>query len=81
VSDPTRGVLYADTSALVKLVVREAETEALDRTIVEWDRIATSEIAAIELPAPRHAHAPTDAATSPTDASSSNSSPPSAWSP
>jgi uncharacterized protein len=44
------GVVYADTSALVKLVVREAETEALTEQVSEWERIATSDITTIELP-------------------------------
>lgn len=44
------GVLYVDTSALVKLVIREGESEAIEAEISSWERIATSEIAAIELP-------------------------------
>jgi len=43
------GVLYADTSALVKLAVEEAETDALRRELNEWDAIATSVITEIEL--------------------------------
>jgi predicted nucleic acid-binding protein len=43
------GVLYADTSALVKLVVREAESDAIEAEIARWARIVTSEIAAVEL--------------------------------
>jgi predicted nucleic acid-binding protein len=50
VADPTAGVLYADTSALVKLVVREAESDAIEAEVSRWDLIATSDIAAIELP-------------------------------
>jgi uncharacterized protein with PIN domain len=50
VAEPTEGVLYADTSALVKLVVREAESDAIEAEVARWDRIATSDIAAIELP-------------------------------
>lgn len=49
-AEPTEGVLYADTSALVKLVVREAESEAIEAEVSRWDRVATSDIAAIELP-------------------------------
>lgn len=49
-ADPTAGVLYADTSALVKLVVREAESDAIEAEVSRWDRIATSDITAIELP-------------------------------
>jgi predicted nucleic acid-binding protein len=50
VAEPTEGVLYADTSALVKLVVREVESDAIEAEVARWDLIATSEIAAIELP-------------------------------
>jgi predicted nucleic acid-binding protein len=50
VTESTAGVLYADTSALVKLAVREVESDAVEAEITRWDRIATSEIAAIELP-------------------------------
>ena len=42
-------VLYADTSALVKLVVREAESDAIEADAARWDLIATGDIAAIEL--------------------------------
>ena len=49
-TESAEGVLYADTSALVKLVVREAESDALEAEIARWELIATSEIAAIELP-------------------------------
>lgn len=44
------GIIYADTSAIVKLVVREAETDAMTEAATEWERIATSEITTIELP-------------------------------
>jgi predicted nucleic acid-binding protein len=50
VAESTDGVLYADTSALVKLVVREAESDALETEISRWDRIAASDIVSIELP-------------------------------
>jgi predicted nucleic acid-binding protein len=43
------GVLYADTSALVKLVVREAETDALRVELEQWRDVATSVITEIEL--------------------------------
>jgi predicted nucleic acid-binding protein len=33
VADVQTGVLYLDTSALVKLVVREAETDALEQEL------------------------------------------------
>jgi len=48
VADPT-GVLYADTSALVKLAVEEAETHALRLELTRWDAVATSVITEIEL--------------------------------
>lgn len=41
--------VYADTSALVKLVVAEAETNALSADATAWERIVTSEITVIEL--------------------------------
>jgi predicted nucleic acid-binding protein len=50
VAEPDGGVLYADTSALVKLVVREAESDAIEAEVYRWGLIATSDIAAIELP-------------------------------
>lgn len=43
------GIVYADTSALVKLVVREPETDAMTEHAIAWERIATSEITTIEL--------------------------------
>src|SRR4051794_27268438 len=49
VSDAVGGVVYVDTSALVKLVVREDETDALDRALSTWIGVATSTIATIEL--------------------------------
>ena len=48
-SDAARGVVYADTSALVKLVIREAESNVLAREMTNWRGMATSTIAAIEL--------------------------------
>lgn len=42
-------LVYADTSALVKLVVREAETEVMTERAQGWARIVTSEITVIEL--------------------------------
>ncbi|MDQ3723709.1 MAG: PIN domain-containing protein [Actinomycetota bacterium] len=47
-ADPT-GVLYADTSALVKLAVEEPETRALRIELNRWDTVATSVITEIEL--------------------------------
>jgi predicted nucleic acid-binding protein len=49
VSDAGVGVVYVDTSALVKLVVREPESEALDRELTAWGGLATSIITSIEL--------------------------------
>ena len=46
-ADPT-GVLYADTSALVKLAVDERETQALRIELNRWDTVATSVITEIE---------------------------------
>ena len=47
-ADPT-GVLYADTSALVKLAIEEPETQALRIELNRWDAVATSVITEIEL--------------------------------
>ena len=43
------GVLYADSSALVKVAVLEAETDALREELSPWRDIATSAITEIEL--------------------------------
>lgn len=43
------GVLYADTSALVKLLVHESESAAVERELDRWQAIATSSITSIEL--------------------------------
>ncbi len=43
------GVLYADASALVKLAVREAESDALREELEQWQDVATSVITGIEL--------------------------------
>ena len=40
---------YLDTSALVKLVIREAESEALRRALRQWPRRVSSELAVVEL--------------------------------
>jgi uncharacterized protein len=42
------GVAYVDASAIVKLVVAEAESAALHRWFVEADELATSRIGVIE---------------------------------
>lgn len=43
-------VAYVDTSALVKLVVREAHSDAIERELSTWRGLATSTITTIELP-------------------------------
>ena len=42
------GVAYADSSALVKLVVEEAESASVFRWYVEVERVATSRIGVVE---------------------------------
>ena len=49
VADPHSGALYVDTSALVKLVVREVESDAIAREVSHWEWLAPSDIAPIEL--------------------------------
>lgn len=44
-----RAVVYADTSALVKLVVREAESDALEAALDDAAELATSVVTTIEL--------------------------------
>ena len=48
-ADVETGVLYLDTSALVKLVVRESETNALEEELGRWSDLATSAITSVEL--------------------------------
>ncbi len=43
-------LLYVDSSALVKLVVEEPETRALERELGEWPLRVTSILAAVEVP-------------------------------
>jgi predicted nucleic acid-binding protein len=43
------GVLYLDSSALVKLAVREPETAALGVELTRWPLCATSSITAVEV--------------------------------
>ena len=43
-------ILYVDTSALLKLLVREAESAAIERELLKWRELATSVIAEVELP-------------------------------
>jgi predicted nucleic acid-binding protein len=49
VPDVPQGVVYIDTSALVKLVVREAESDALERALPDLGELATSAITTIVL--------------------------------
>jgi predicted nucleic acid-binding protein len=49
VPDAPQGVVYIDTSALVKLVVREAESDALEHALPGVGELATSAITSIEL--------------------------------
>lgn len=44
------GVLYLDASALVKLVLREHESEALTELLSRWPRRASSTVAKVEVP-------------------------------
>ena len=54
------GVTYADASALVKLVVEEPESRAMNRWFVESTRVMTSRVGVIETlrAAGRRAHDP-----------------------
>jgi predicted nucleic acid-binding protein len=49
VAEDRTGPLYVDASALVKLVVREAESAALERELEHQPDLATSTLTAIEL--------------------------------
>jgi predicted nucleic acid-binding protein len=49
VADVQTGVLYLDTLALVKLVIREAETDVLEEELRRWSDLATSVVTSIEL--------------------------------
>jgi predicted nucleic acid-binding protein len=49
-SAPPPAILYVDTSALLKLLVREAESAAIERELLTWRELATSVIAEVELP-------------------------------
>jgi uncharacterized protein len=46
----SEGFLYLDTSALVKLLVREAESEAIEVELLCWSKLATSLVTNVELP-------------------------------
>jgi predicted nucleic acid-binding protein len=43
------GVLYLDSSAIVKLAVREPESAALEAELMRWPLCATSSVTAIEV--------------------------------
>jgi len=47
---PSPAILYVDTSALLKLLVREAESAAIERELLTWSELATSVITEVELP-------------------------------
>jgi predicted nucleic acid-binding protein len=48
--EPRPGILYVDTSALLKLLVREAESEAVEIELLRWSKLATSVVTEVELP-------------------------------
>ena len=43
------GALYVDTSALVKLLIREAESDVVEEELSRWSDLATSVVTSIEL--------------------------------
>jgi predicted nucleic acid-binding protein len=52
-ADPSKqraGILYVDTSALLKLLVREMESTAIERELLQWPSLATSVVTEVELP-------------------------------
>jgi hypothetical protein len=49
-AEPPPAILYVDTSALLKLLVREAESAAIERELLTWKELATSVITEVELP-------------------------------
>jgi hypothetical protein len=54
---PSPAILYVDISALLKLLVREAESAAIERELLTWRELATSVIAEVELPRAREERA------------------------
>jgi predicted nucleic acid-binding protein len=52
---PSPAILYVDTSALLKLLVREAESDAIERELLTWSELTTNVITEVELHAPWHA--------------------------
>lgn len=49
-SEPRSGILYVDTSALLKLLVREAESGVIETELLRWSKLATSVVTEVELP-------------------------------
>ncbi len=47
---PAPAILYVDTSAMLKLLVREAESAAIEHELLKWSQLATSVITEVELP-------------------------------
>jgi uncharacterized protein len=47
---PPPAILYVDTSALLKLLVREAESAAIEQELLKWSNLAISIITEVELP-------------------------------
>lgn len=43
-------ILYVDTSALLNLLVREAESAAIEAELLQWPNLATSVVTQVELP-------------------------------
>jgi predicted nucleic acid-binding protein len=47
---PPPAILYVDTPAPLKLLVREAESAAIERKLLTWRELATSVVTEVELP-------------------------------
>ena len=54
------GFLYLDSSALVKLVLPEPETDALLQLLADWGERVSSSLAAVEVQRARGAHPTTN---------------------
>ena len=69
-ADPPTGAVYLDSSAIVKLVVREPETEALLAFLEPWHVRVTSALARVEVvrAVRRHGRSATSRATAMLDA-------------
>ncbi len=48
--EPRSRVLYVDTSTLLKLLVREAESEVIETELLQWSQLVTSVVTEVELP-------------------------------